>query len=196
MQKKLLTNFCFAKSVLFIFGTEFTQRSYGSCKKWSKVSMRSKVRDFYGIILSDYRCFFQRWNSGQLDVLVFTFIVYGRDQYLGAPRRCTNGRLSSIVRAWFWGSSPSAVKSFSFYARRAGRGGCATCALRSGTVGGGGRVSHASRLENSASCSWSRINDSPVLPSNVHVRLLLRCQADHMGLIQSHIQRFLLSYIL
>ncbi len=37
-----------AKSVLFIFGTEFTQRSYRSCRKWTKVSVRSKVRGFYG----------------------------------------------------------------------------------------------------------------------------------------------------
>ncbi len=33
---------CKVGSVL-IFGTKFTQSSYGSCKKWSKVSMRSKV---------------------------------------------------------------------------------------------------------------------------------------------------------
>jgi hypothetical protein len=40
----------FVKSVLFIFGTEITQRSYGSSKKWYywKLSMRSKVRGFYG----------------------------------------------------------------------------------------------------------------------------------------------------
>jgi hypothetical protein len=31
------------------FGTWFFQRSYGTCIKWSKVSMRSKVRDLHGL---------------------------------------------------------------------------------------------------------------------------------------------------
>jgi hypothetical protein len=54
-------HFRFTNSVLFIFGTWFIQRSYETCKKkrskaktlyysvsGSKVSMRSKVRGFYG----------------------------------------------------------------------------------------------------------------------------------------------------
>jgi hypothetical protein len=40
--------FRFTDLVLFIFGTWLIQRSYGTCKKRSKVSMRSKVRSSYG----------------------------------------------------------------------------------------------------------------------------------------------------
>ncbi len=43
----VVDNLSIVTSVLFIFGTESTQRNYGSSKKWSKVSVMSKVRGFY-----------------------------------------------------------------------------------------------------------------------------------------------------
>jgi hypothetical protein len=51
---KLQRNFRFAISILFIFGTEFIQRSYGTCKKRFRVSIRSKVGGFYGTSRPDF----------------------------------------------------------------------------------------------------------------------------------------------
>jgi hypothetical protein len=49
MKMKVVEMLTFANSNLFTFGdAQFIQRSYGTCKEEFKVSMRSKVRCFYG----------------------------------------------------------------------------------------------------------------------------------------------------
>ncbi len=70
---KLLKIFKFANSVLFIFGACFLERSYRTCKERLKVSMRSKVRGFYGNVQANFYILVRR-----LPVVYRSYII---DEY-------------------------------------------------------------------------------------------------------------------
>ncbi len=92
---KVVHKLWFAKSVLFIFGTEFTQKSYGSRKILSKVSLGSKLRSVYGI--SEYVFFAPNSSLDQSTddyAVPFIFSSHSKEQAMSTPAQRT--RLSVL----------------------------------------------------------------------------------------------------